>query len=148
MSQFARPDADIVKVGWTDQAGGTANLWATIDETVASDADFIRSPSSPSSSVYVCSMTDVTDPVSSVNHVMRCRVSTDVASGGESLNFTFQLRQGYVSEASQGTLIASTTQNAVNGTGWVNMTRTLTSSEADSITNYNSLFYRWVVSVA
>jgi hypothetical protein len=145
MPQFARPDADTTLGNFQDQAAGTTNIFQAIDETSASDSDYIRSPQSPSSEVYVCRLSDVTDPVSSSNHVMRMRVSTDVASGGETLDFTLQLRMTYVSEGSQGTLIASVAQNGVSGTSWVDVSYTLSGAEADAITDYTALFYRIIV---
>lgn len=42
--QFARPAADVALESWTNQAGSSSNIFQAIDETVASDADFIRSP--------------------------------------------------------------------------------------------------------
>ncbi len=39
-----RPNGDIVLGGWTDKDGGTANIYQSIDETVASDVDYIQSP--------------------------------------------------------------------------------------------------------
>lgn len=115
----------------------------TIDEVTASDTDYIRSPTSPASAVYVARLSDVTDPTSSSGHIMRMRTSVDLANQ-ESIDFTHQLRQGYVSEASQGTLIASQSRNGVTSTTWTDSTYTLSAAEADAITNYNDLFYRFV----
>ena len=39
-----RPNGDVAPGGWTDQAGGSSNIYQSIDETVASDVDFIQSP--------------------------------------------------------------------------------------------------------
>lgn len=145
MAQFARPDTDALVGNFQTQAGGTTNLYQTIDESVADDADYIKSPQSPASEVYVARLSDVTDPVSSSNHVMRMRTSTDVASGGETLDFTLQLRQGYVNEGSQGTLIATMSRTGATGTTWTDTTYTLSGAEADAITDYADLFYRLVV---
>ena len=148
MAQFARPDTDTTVGNYTDEAAGTTTIYTHIDETTANDTDYIQSPASPSSEVYVARLSDVVDPVSASNHVMRARVSTDVASGGESLDFTLELRQGYVSEGSQGTLIATATSSALSGTTWVDVSHTLSSTEANNITDYTDLFYRIVFNVA
>lgn len=37
-----RPDGDVSNSGWTDEAGGTADLFEHVDEAVTDDADFIR----------------------------------------------------------------------------------------------------------
>lgn len=144
MPQFARPDGTTTLGNFQDQAGGTTNIHLTIDEAVASDADYIRSPTSPASQVYVCSLSDVTDPVSSSGHIMRMRTATDLASQ-EAIDFTQQLRQGYVSEASLGTLIASQSRTGVTSTTFTDSAYTLSAAEADSITDYTALFYRFVV---
>ena len=41
MAQFARPDADISDGNWVNQAGNNTNLFASIDESVAADGDYI-----------------------------------------------------------------------------------------------------------
>jgi len=142
--QFERPDADTTLGNFTDQAGGAVNIFATIDEATADDADFIRSPTSPISEVYVCRLSDAVDPALSTGHIMRMRTSTDLANQ-ETLDFTQQLRQTYVSEGSQGTLIASQQRLGVNSTTWTTSTYTLSAAEADAITDYTALFYRFIV---
>lgn len=145
MPQFARPDATTTLGNYTDHAGGVTNIHLTIDEVSADDADFIRSPISPANEVYVCSLSDVTDPVSSSGHIMRMRTSTDQASGGETLDFTQQLRQGYTNEGAQGTLIASQSRTGVSNSTWTTSAYTLSAVEADAITDYTALFYRFLV---
>src|SRR3990167_3114075 len=144
MAQFARPDADTTLGNFQDQAGGTTNIYLSIGESVADDADYIRSPTSPVNEAYVCRLSDVTDPVSSSSHVMRMRTSVDQASQ-ESLDFTHQLRQGYVNEGTPGTLIASQSRTAVTSTTWTASTYTLSGAEADAITDYTALFFRFNV---
>src|SRR3972149_7646426 len=106
MPQFARPDADTTLGNYTNQAGSGVNIFNTIDEVALDDADYIRTPTSPINEVYVCRLSDVTDPVSSSNHTIRMRTATDL-TGQESLDFTQQLRMTYVNEGAQGTLIAT-----------------------------------------
>ena len=144
MPQFARPNATTVIGNYTDQGGGVTNIHLTIDEVTADDADYIRSPTSPINEACAFALSSVTDPVSSTGHIMRMRTSTDLASQ-EVLDFVQQLRQGYVSEASQGTLIASQTRAGVSSTTWTTSTYTLSGAEADAITNYASLFFRFTV---
>lgn len=144
MAQFARPDADTTLGNFTDQGGGASSIFATIDESSPSDADYIRSPVSPANEVYVCRLSDVTDPVSSSNHVMRMRTSCDL-DAQETLDFTQQLRMSYVSEGTPGTLIASQSRNGVSSTTWTTSTYTLSGAEADAITDYTALFFRFIV---
>ena len=149
MPQFSRPDEDFTNglngVGnYSDQGGGVVDIFLTIDESVANDADYIRSPTSPVSEVYVCRLSDVTDPALSTGHIMRMRTSAD-QDAQETLDFTHTLRQGYATEASQGTLIATQTRLGVSSTTWTNSAYTLSGAEADAITDYTALFYRFII---
>lgn len=145
MPQFERPDADTVIGNYKDQADGTTNIFNSIDEASASDADYIKSPASPISEVYVCRLSDATDPLLSTGHTMRMRTSNDVASGGETLDYTQQLRMTYVNEGSQGTLIASQSRNGVADATWTTSSYTLSGAEADAITDYTALFFRFII---
>lgn len=46
-NEFARPDADVTDGGWTNELGTNVNLYQSLDEAVASDADLIESSDSP-----------------------------------------------------------------------------------------------------
>jgi len=143
MAQFARPSADKNNPdSWTDQAGGGTNIYTTIDETSYSDADYIRSPLAPSSDVYVTTLSSVEDPVSSSGHTLRTRYAKD-AAGGSTIGLIVQLRQGYVDEGTPGTLICERTFAAISET-FTTDAYSLTSGEADAITNYASLYVRYV----
>lgn len=143
MPQFGRPSADTNNPGsWTDQAGGAVTIYTTIDEVTASDVDFVRSPLVPSSSVYVTKLSVVTDPLVSTGHVLRTRYAKDAAGGGQ-INLTAELRQGYVSEASLGTLIATRTFTNISET-FATDAYTLTAAEADAITAYGDLYVRLI----
>src|SRR5688572_28400292 len=106
MAQFGRPSADTSRGTWVDQADGTTNIYTTIDESSASDADYIKSVSAPANAPYATKLTNLEDPVSSSGHVLRCRMAKD-AAGGAQIDATVQLRQGYTNEGSPGTLIAT-----------------------------------------
>ena len=142
MPQFARPDADTTLGNYTNQAGSGVNIFNTIDEVALDDADYIRTPTSPINEVYVCRLSDVTDPVSSSNHNIRMRTATDL-TGQESLDFTQQLRMTYVNEGAQGTLIATQSRTGVASTTFTTSTYTLSGAEADAITDYTALFFRF-----
>ena len=145
IAQFARPSADTNNVdAYTDQAAGSTNIYLTIDEVTESDADYIRTVTSPSNDVMVVKLSNVTDPVSSVNHVMRVATAVDLAAQ-ESINFQVTLNQGYVSEVSQGTVIATLTRNGVTSTTFTVTTYTLSGAEADAITDYTALYYRILI---
>jgi hypothetical protein len=144
MPQFGRPTTDTTIGTFTDQAGGTTNIFQSIDEAAADDADYIKSVVSPASAVYVTKLSATSDPALSTGHIMRMRTSTD-QDGQEAIDFTQELRQGYTNEGSQGTLISTSTRTGVNSTVWTTTTKTLSGAEADAITDYTNLYYRFVV---
>lgn len=104
MAQFGRPDADTFNGGWTDEAAGAVDIFNSIDESVPSDADFIQSPLNPAAVVYVCHLSAVTDPQSLAQHTGRIRAFKQPA-GGAQIDLTVELREGYVDEVTQGTLL-------------------------------------------
>lgn len=140
MVQFARPDTDITDGTWTKSTGGNVNLFSTIDETPSDDADYDESIIAPASDVMAVGLSDVVDPLSSVNHIVRYRYGKDSASGAQ-IDITVQLRMGYISEGSQGTLIHSEAHVNV-GAGFTAGTFTLSGAEADAITDYTDLQVR------
>jgi hypothetical protein len=148
MPQFARPSADTANPGgYTDHAGGSTNIYTAIDEATPDDTDYIQSPASPNNAVYVTKLSAVLDPDSSVNHIMRMRTAVDL-NNQQAITITQQLRQGYVSEASQGILIASQQRASITSTAWTTSEYTLTAAEADAITDYGNLYYRFIATVA
>lgn len=137
MAQFVRPIADLDNTGvWT-----TTPLWSKIDDSVGSgDADFILSDTSPSSTEpFTVDGSTVTDPVSSIDHILRVRSSK--SAGGANNDIVVELRQGYVSEASQGTLIATLTGLMTTDTP-TTYTLTLSAAQANAISNYADLQFR------
>lgn len=143
MAQFARPSVDTDNTGaWVDEAAGSVNIYDGIDEVSASDVDYIESPANPSSAVYTTALTSVDDPVSSTGHTVRVRYAKNTTGGGQ-IDLTVQLRQGYVSEASPGTLIAAWSYTNISNT-LTTAAETLSAGQADAITNYGSLFLRFV----
>lgn len=145
MAQFARPSADTLIDNWEDEAGGGTNLYTHIDEVSADDVDFLRTVVQPTNDVYVTKLTAVTDPVSSTGHTIRWRYKKDIAGGG-SVTIVMNLRQDYVDESSQGTLIKSFTSGNISDT-WTTGQVTLTPGEADLITDYTNLYLRFLGNV-
>jgi len=143
MPQFARPSTDTTRDNWTEDDGTTTSIFDQIDEAVADDNDFIQTQLTPTSDVYVTKLSSVEDPQSSSGHIVRYRYRKD-ASGGDQVDLTVQLRQGYVNEGATGTLIASATHTDISGSAWTDGTLTLSSGEADAITDYADLYLRFV----
>lgn len=130
MAQFARPSSDVTTGAWTPTP-----LYAEIDESAASDADFISANISTNDFAEVA-LTDVSDPSVSTNHVVRYRYRKS-ASSGNSRSIQVALYQG-------GTLIASGTTHTPTTTTWTAGTFTLTGTEADAISDYTDLRLRFI----
>jgi hypothetical protein len=130
MTQYARPDLDVSNTGgWSPSTG--SDLFAVIDESSTNDADYVSVSGgmSASSKEFEVGLGNITDPQSSADHKFVVR-SGDM-SGVGAVEMTFLLKQG-------STTIASSGPQSMSGSP-VNYTTTLSSSEADSITDYNDL---------
>ena len=136
MAQFARPSADSADGLWTDQAGGTS-LFGALDESVASDSDYIQSGDAPSADVVKIKLGSLTDPVSSTGHVVRYRIGK---TGTGTVNLTARLVQGT-------TTIAEWAHTDI-AAGPTDVSQTLTGPQADSITNYADLYVEFQADTA
>ena len=123
--QLLRPTSDITAGAWTPSSG--TDLFSMLDETPYDDADYILASTSTTSEVK---LGVGFDPASSTGHIIRYR-----AKGNGTL--TVSLYQGT-------TLIATHVPTLTSG--FQTFTFTLTSTEADSITNYTDLRLRFVSS--
>lgn len=138
MAQFARPSADTVRTAWTDEAGGTTDIYTGIDEVVAEDTEYIKTPTPPGSNEFETLLTSVTDPISSSSHIMRWRRRKQPASGSDAVTLTVRLLQG-------GTQITSQSDATIPGS-FTDTSYTLSGAEADAITNYADLRLEFVAS--
>ena len=130
--QFARPDGDSAIGSWTDDGGGTTDIYQSIDEAQeADDSDFIHSEANPASnSIYVATLSNVTDPEVSHSHIVRYRYQKNDAN--QTINLIVRLKQG------ASTTIASNTHNGITTT-WTDGEFTLSGAETDNITDYDDL---------
>jgi hypothetical protein len=128
MAQYARPDADVSAGNWGPSTG--SDLYAVIDEAVTDDSDYISvTDSDGSAETCQVELGGVTDPVSDSGHIITVRASEDSSSSVVALVIT--LKQG-------ATTIATYTESSITGSA-TNYPHTLTTGEADSITNYSAL---------
>ncbi len=123
MTQYARPDGLITLGSWT-----VTPLWDKIDEVVADDADYISSTGTD----VMCdvSLSNVTDPVSSVSHIIRFRMRSAGSGAAESVNI-------FLVEGTQTRAITGAKSN--RSSTYLEFTYTLTAAEANAITDYNNL---------
>lgn len=143
MVQLARPSTDTTRDNWEEDDGTTTNIWDQIDEVIADDADFIRTQLTPTNDVYVTKLTSLEDPISATGHTVRYRYGKD-AAGGDRIDLTIELRQGYVDEGTQGTLIATVATLTDIAVAWNAGTYTLSAGEANAISDYTNLYLRFV----
>ena len=143
MVQTLNATADVHVGAWRTDTNASTSLYAALADV--SDANYIKSEVSPANSPYVVTL--------GFRRRIRCRSTGHTVTwkhrnpGGGTLNLTVQLRQSYVSEVSQGTLVATWTESAIPST-FTTVTKTLTGGEADSITNYGALSLRFVAAEA
>jgi RHS repeat-associated protein len=133
-AQFARPD------GFGSSNGSWTGTYASIDEVTPNDADFLASPSGPTSShFYEVTLSDVGEPYTRTGITVRYRYAKSGNNAGQTINLTVELRQG-------STVIASMTHNnipGVSGSGWQQGTFTLTPAQGNAITNFTDLRIRF-----
>lgn len=137
MAQFARPDSDVTRTGWVEDDGVSVDIFDQIDEAVADDNDYVKSPTPPGTNEYEAGLSNVTDPVSSTGHTMRWRRRNGV-SGGAAINLVVRLLQGT-------TQITSQSDNTLPST-FTTQTYVLSGAEADAITDYTDLRMEFVAS--
>lgn len=148
MAQFATPDADITDGTWLDEGASNINLYDGLTpDTPGSigagdDTDYIESVSAPSAEACAFSLSNIEDPAVSTGHVMRWRRGKNSA-GGSQIDLTVELRQGYVSEGTPGTLINTFSDTNIPD-AFTTTSDTLTGGEADAITDYTDLQVRFV----
>ncbi len=138
MAQFARPiTPDLDNTGlWI-----TAPLWSKINEGGGGDGVVVVSDSNPTTSEpFTVDLETITDPESATGHILRIRWAKNSGGGGNK-TIRIELREGYVSEGSQGTLIA-TDDYAINSTTLRTDATTMSAGEANSITDYADLQIR------
>lgn len=148
MAQFAVPDADITDGNWLDEGASATNIFDGVAPNTpgsigaGDDSDYAESDSAPSSSPVAFGLSTIEDPASSSGHIMRWRRGKNSA-GGAQIDLTVELRQGYVSEGTPGTLINSFSDTDVPDS-FTTTSDTLSGAEADAITDYSDLQVRFV----
>jgi hypothetical protein len=131
MAQYARPGSDITTTNWT-RSSGTAAYYTYIDETSYDDADYVQTQTQDSG--LEVKLGSATDPASGSGHVVRFRTYVAGSGGGE--KHTVLLLQG-------STTIATLVNAAGVARGYVDFSITLSTAQADAITDYSDLRLRF-----
>lgn len=126
---FLRPDADNSAGTWTNEVGSTP-LWSSIDESAASDTDYIQSVNKPS--VAICKIS-LSDPVGSPVQptVVRYR-HKKLDTAGRGVQLKVRLKQG--------TTTIAEWVHPDDGTSFVTDAQNLTDPQFAAITDFTNLF--------
>jgi hypothetical protein len=136
--QIALPSSDTSVGTWTNQAGGTTNLYQAIDEPDYNDADYIRSVPAPNHPIYEVALGAVTDPFGNTNHTVRVRMYSETLNNPSTTSVVTELRQGASALSTPASWSDALTAVGVP----TDFAHVLTSAQADAITNYGDLRLR------
>ena len=133
MPQYLRPDADDTDGGWKTEAD-TTSLFGSVDETAASDSDYIKSSADPDHDICKLRLSDPSS-VSMMPSRVRYRYRK-TGDAGIPLNLTVSLVQG------ASTTIASWTHTDISGS-FATAEQSLTQAQFDTISDFNDLFIQF-----
>lgn len=129
---------------WVDKLNGNVTPSVFIN-----DNSHIKSPSNSGDHILVCKLsTQTIYPLAAppsgttTGFILSLRMRKDLSTGGQ-VNGLIELRQDYLNESTQGTLICQIQQADVTPT-FTDFTHTLTSDEIALITDYGNLYVRVV----
>ena len=125
---FLRPDADSVDGNWTTESAG-ADLWAAIDETSASDTDYIRSGTSPTNDICRVTLSNPSGTVDTASAVtVRYRYRK---TGTDTMDLVVRLKEGTTTRATW-------THSGIADT-WVTAAQVLDAGVKSAITDWTNL---------
>ena len=136
-----RPDADQTVGNWTDEGGATSNLFQSIDEVTASDADYVQSEANPDQSAYLVRLSDPGGTVATGSPItIKYRYEKE---GNSSVDLTVEL----VENATTPVTRASTTHTGIGSTV-TQGTITMSTAEKSAVSNWNDLYLRFTANTA
>lgn len=135
MTQKAVPDIDTMLSGWTDEAGGTTDLYSHMDDDT-SESDYIKNSSGVADSGWF-QLSLLGDPTGSINHTITFRMQSVGAGSPERCEIALWQSNFFQ--------LALTGTKSSRG-AWGTFSYTLTGAEADAITNYASLSFKVLMS--
>jgi hypothetical protein len=130
---YIRPDADEIDGNWVNESGSNTNLFNSIDESVASDSDYIRSGNNPANDIVKLRLGNFTStPVEPMTVRYRFK---KVVSAGETLSMKVRLIEGDSPE----TTIAEWEHSDVDET-YVTEEQELTAPQFALISDFDDLY--------
>ena len=130
---YIRPDADDTDGGWTDD-GGATTLFDHIDESSATDSDYIQSSNNPDHDIVKLRLSDPAVSLLQRPATVRYRYRKK-GDPNQSMNLTATLLQG-------STAIASWTHSDID-TSFTTAEQTLTEAQFNSISDFTDLFIQF-----
>ncbi len=135
MVQIARPDSDISAGLWEPQGSSAeSTLWESLDEVTPDDGVTYIEALNGENTTCEIGLSNLTDPVGNVGHIVRFKMQGTGSGQGERLNVA--LFDG----ATQIAILINQTSRAA----WAEKTFTLTTTEADNITDYTDLRLKFI----
>ena len=128
---YIRPDGDQSIGQWTDELGGTTNIYQSIDEPApAVDSDYIQSPFAPQTQSYTCTLSDTSDPGIDIGHTLSYRYRK-FPTTNQQVDLTVTFLQGAVE---------LTSWDHINvASGWITADQLIPSGIIGNITDYTDL---------
>ena len=136
-----RPDADQTVGNWTDEGGATSNLYQSIDEVTASDADYVESEANPDQSAYLVSLSNPGGTVDTASPVLiKYRYEKE---GNSTVDLTVELVENATTpvtraSASHTNIGATVTQGTI----------TMSTAEKSAVSNWSDLYLRFTANTA
>ena len=136
MTQYASPNGDNVDGSWTNKTGGQGALNSNCRKD-SGDSTYIMSEDDGSTDTCVFEIENGDDPASDSDHIVRYRaVSTDLMWSGP-LPLTVALYQDSLDP--EDNPIWTNTNNSVDTSTFTDYSFTLSTDEADAISDYDDL---------
>lgn len=129
------PDSDNSLGGWTDDGGGTTNIYTAIDEATPSDTDYVQSAQSPSTDTLKVGLSNPTVGVDT-NELVKIAARYQKSVASETINLVIKLIEG------ASTVRATWTINDISD-AWVEASYTLSAGEKAAVTDWDNLFLQF-----
>jgi hypothetical protein len=133
VAQFARPIQDVARGSWTTNVGGTANLWAAIDEQDADETDYIQS-SLTANDTYEARLSSVEAALVRRLHILNYRTRKSAAAGNT---------RGVTVSLVHGTTVIASQSHPDLTIVWATLPLLLTRQQAAAITDSTDLRVRF-----
>lgn len=137
-ADFQYPDADNANANWTDQAGGTTNIYTRVDEVTADDSDYIKTSTTGASCRLRLSDFSTT-PATGDTVTIRFRARLAAAVLGSSVSVSLRNGAGSSTYATKASGSLSST--------WTDFSYTLTDAEFATVTLWTDTAFTVIATI-